>query len=606
MGQYFNSDRFYKYGLGVFRLLAAVYLAWRVSPPGSAPAAAAENLIAYWESMRWMGHAYIGVIGATVNVDVLSFKANLALLLLAGAFCVWDVRTHDLSSVIYLMKTFGGDYFAGKLDTTEWRLVLLFVFGLFGPAALCSQGDLQAVSTSYLRILCILFGMQLFCEYGDNHWEQYMFFRHRYSYEVTSLGLALLAPLQAHELAVLQFDMVICLFYRVGNLCIILLVNAYMSRLFVRLVLKLHSLLIGVPVMLVSDPELVSLVLRESNRKGEALEKYSSVPAWRPILSLESEDGPQWRTMSADFHSILHRLPPVSTLSEIAARNVKALKESHGDGSVIEANALVKLTIETYLEYVLRCRWRPAFDVFVAASWEWRKEIAIKGRGDMAVKTEAVRLFVSLLKETDAAHSLWGLFGDRWHEPQYYSLILQPFVISPSINVGKLNVEACVVDVVTAYIVAVIKIYYCSGDVMVSVQLSPAGTSLEAAMRSLHPFPLFERYVDHDLSLDGKTVDIKANTQVEMFLPDLKNSTRWPLFGAGERACAGRHLALPFLKVVHEELTPLAHFDPRCNHLYSGRSNDGNLTVGESIYFVRTIGTIIAQRLYARLTTSKW
>ena len=136
---------------------------------------------------------------------------------------------------------------------------------------------------------------------------------------------------------------------------------------------------------------------------------------------------------------------------------------------------------------------------------------------------------------------------------------------------------------------------------MVSVQMSPAGTTLETAMRLLHPFPLFERYVDHDLTLDGKTVAIKAHTQVEMFLPDFRNSTKWPLFGAGERACAGRHLALPFLKIVHAELTPLPYFDPRRNHLYSGRGNDDNLSVSESIYFVRTIGATIANRLYARL-----
>lgn len=140
-----------------------------------------------------------------------------------------------------------------------------------------------------------------------------------------------------------------------------------------------------------------------------------------------------------------------------------------------------------------------------------------------------------------------------------------------------------------------------TGDIMVAVQISPPGTSLETAMRQLHPFPLFERYVDHDISIDGgKTVAIKANTQVEMFLADFKNNLKWPLFGAGDRACAGRHLALPFLKILFLELSSLPNFDPKRNHLYSGRSNDNNLSFAEMKYFLKTIATIILERLYNR------
>lgn len=430
MGKFFSPDRLYKYGYGVLRLAAVVCFAFLVYPDSS--------VADYLRSFRWIGHAYIGIIGAAVNVNIVSFRTNLSMLLVGGAFCCWDVWRHDLSIVIYLMKTFGGDFFAGKLDTTEWRLVLLFVFGLFAPAVLFyTQGGMRTISESYVRILFILFSLQLFCEIGDNYLEQYKFFRHRYSYEVTGLALVLLCPLKAHELAVVQFDMVVCLFYRISNFAIIVFVNAYMSKLFSTIVLKLHSFIIGVPVVMVSDAELASAVLRESNRKGEALEKYSSVPAWKPIISLESEDGPLWKEMSGNFHRLLQRLPPVGHLSEIAQRNVSALVESHSDGRVIDANALAKLTIETYLEYVLGCKWRPEFEIFVEASWQWRKEIAIKGKGDVGTKTKAIDLFLSLLKNENSVHSLWDIFGDNWHKPEYYSLILQPFLISPSINVGK-------------------------------------------------------------------------------------------------------------------------------------------------------------------------
>jgi hypothetical protein len=584
---HFSSDRFYKYGFGLLRLFCLVCFAFAVAPSGpEGSPGPAEAFAEYLRSWRWLGHAFIGTIGAVVNVSVVSFSANMGLLLTAGAFCVWDVRAHDLSIVVYLMKTMGGDFFAGKLDTREWRLVLFFVFGLLGPAALLlfprpeqsqEQGLGQegpASPEAYLRILLLLFCLQLFCEYGDAHLEHFKFFRHRYSYEVTGLALLLLVPLARHELLVVQFDMVICLFYRLSNLSIIVVINAYLSRLFSLLALSMHAFLVGVPVLNVTDPELASLVLRESSRKGEALEKYSSVPAWRPIVSLESEDGPLWRDMSVRFHALLQRMPSVAALSDTAGRNIRALKEeAAASGSVIDANALVKLTIATYLEYALGISWRPEFQLFVEASWEWRKEIAVKGIADVSVKQRTVKLFLSLLKEAD--NSLWDVYGDKWNEPEYYSLILQPFIISPSINVG---------------------------DTLVALHMSPPGTSLDTAMRLYHPFPLFERYVDHDISLDGgKTVAIKAHTQVEMFLSDFRDSTKWPVFGAGERICAGRHLAMPFLKLLVAELSPLPNFDPLKNHLYSGRSNDDTLTLAQSLYFVKTIGSIIAERFYHRI-----
>eukprot|EP00957_Ditylum_brightwellii_P134033 10219230-Ditylum_brightwellii.AAC.1 len=67
----------------------------------------------------------MGSIGAGVNVQVLGFKGNLAMLLAAAAFCVVDAGK-DHSVIVYLMKTFSGDFLAGKLDTAEWKLVLFW------------------------------------------------------------------------------------------------------------------------------------------------------------------------------------------------------------------------------------------------------------------------------------------------------------------------------------------------------------------------------------------------------------------------------------------------------------------------------------------------
>ena len=47
---------------------------------------------------------------------------------------------------------------------------------------------------------------------------------------------------------------------------------------------------------------------------------------------------------------------------------------------------------------------------------------------------------------------------------------------------------------------------------------------LEAAMRQMHPFPIFERFVEKDVVVKGK-VAVRAGTQVMMFTSDFKDAT---------------------------------------------------------------------------------
>ena len=185
-----------------------------------------------------------------------------------------------------------------------------------------------------------------------------------------------------------------------------------------------------------------------------------------------------------------------------------------------------------------------AFEPLVAASWEWRKEIAVRARADVGLKRQAVDIVVNDLLKGHPA--LWRLFGDKWSQPRYYSLILQPFLVSPAINVG---------------------------DIAVAMKANPK-LSLDAAMRQMHPFPIFERWVEKDVVVRGK-VAVRANTQVIMFTADFRDSkTVWPAFGAGPRACAGTTLALGLLQAMHSQMLGKAvyvhppHSVPASTRLY--------------------------------------
>jgi hypothetical protein len=99
---------------------------------------------------------------------------------------------------------------------------------------------------------------------------------------------------------------------------------------------------------------------------------------------------------------------------------------------------VARFSLAVFVEYVFGRAWEEKFEVLVDASWAWRREIAVRGRADASVKRAAVRLVVDDLIRND--ERLWAMHGEAWREPRNYSLIMQPFLISPAINVGDVAV----------------------------------------------------------------------------------------------------------------------------------------------------------------------
>ena len=62
--------------------------------------------------------------------------------------------------------------------------------------------------------------------------------------------------------------------------------------------------------------------------------------------------------------------------------------------SVIDADAIARLSLSVFIEYLFKRDWEPRFDVLLAASWEWRKEIAVRGTANPGVKKAAGELVV--------------------------------------------------------------------------------------------------------------------------------------------------------------------------------------------------------------------
>lgn len=86
------------------------------------------------------------------------------------------------------------------------------------------------------------------------------------------------------------------------------------------------------------------------------------------------------------------------------------------------------------------------YTIFVNASWEWRKEISVRGKANYKTKLLAIEKLINILQEPEKyvinkesyerIQKIYSIYGEKWKLPKYFSLILQPFIISPCINTG--------------------------------------------------------------------------------------------------------------------------------------------------------------------------
>ncbi|CAK4705737.1 unnamed protein product [Aphanomyces euteiches] len=325
------------------------------------------------------------------------------------------------------------------------------------------------------------------------------------------------------------------------------------------IVFELLARIKGIPVVWIDEPALAAVVLKASSIKGEFLERTFSTPAWAPVISMESVDDPDWADMKLHLVTLMKALPPTTQLEEIAHRVTQDYMAKHDR---VDANGLVWISIATFYEWIFQ-RPFPTSCMFVCdATWEWRKQIAIKGQGDMALKLRTVEWIVDEVQNTSELHCL---FGDAWREPACYSLLLQPFFISPAINISDIAVT-------------IQKLY--RPDI-------PLATTINLAIDTAHPFVLLERYLEHGVS--DPLIEIAPGTHA--FIPvDVMTTDSVIRFGAGPRKCPGAHVAMACMAgIFTRDLVGSPKFQPSVGHLYSGRDQDGQETMSETLYQVTQV-----------------
>jgi hypothetical protein len=262
----------------------------------------------------------------------------------------------------------------------------------------------------------------------------------------------------------------------------------------------------------------------QSTNKGNFIETKLSRNAWKPIFSLESENGETWMILKERLFLLMKQLPSTTVLNDIICQTTNI------NSTVITSREIGLLTIRIFLQYIFgkfdsekieyhdKC-CQELYD----ASLEFRKEIALKGRGNYKKKQIAVDIIRAYLST-----SSYNLPDDIYS----VSVILQPFIISPAINVS---------------------------DIAIGWDLKQ---SVEANIIRNHPFPILER----EICINGKPYQVFIPTDELHILP----------FGYGMRQCSGKAIAAAFLERFFVTLIERNIFKPTENHIYSGRDNDNS------------------------------
>ncbi len=352
-----------------------------------------------------------------------------------------------------------------------------------------------------------------------------------------------------------------------------------------------------------SNPLLCAAILASSDKKGSFVEHLFAIPAWQPIYSIESEDGKRWKTLSLNCCQVFRTLQWKESLPLQVTSYVRALADEMSVDArcMMDAEQVSRTTLKILYEMLFEHAIKSEDEtLFYDASIEWRKEIALKGAGDRRVKHAFCQRLAQIIKTSRYGAGL----TEEHHESDpmlWLSVFAQPFILSPQINVSDIMVA------VFSFLRADPVMYEIVRKKAIEGDYAYLNAVIMESIRLKHPFPILERELCTEMSLEGKSYPI--GTQVFLIMDqfiqdtafnpqawldsDLKHPFEGLIFGAGKRMCLGKtlakHLMVELLKSMLI-LIPDIKIQPGLGHSYSGRDNDSNTSFRESLYQMKIFG----------------
>jgi len=305
--------------------------------------------------------------------------------------------------------------------------------------------------------------------------------------------------------------------------------------------------------------------------KGNFIEYQIATPAWKPIISLESVDNEKWIEVKKNFLTFTNILNVDNKINLISNYVEDYTNNYLISNHIIDSILISKIIVKSFCKFIFDIEINPNdLEILYQASIEWRKEIAIKGKGDIKIKLDAIKIILNYITNNN---KIYLIFNEDWKKPEYYSVILQPFIISPMINISDIMVS----------------LQLLLSNSFVSITEPITDELINKIIYSYHPFPILERF------------DPISNTQYFIPLDQLTKSNEYSdlyknlVFGSGPRKCNGQLYAYVILKkLTNIYFLNIKKFNPILNHKYSGRNND-NFNLQESIY----MGKIMLKILFS-------
>lgn len=299
------------------------------------------------------------------------------------------------------------------------------------------------------------------------------------------------------------------------------------------------------------------------NTKGKFIEYNIAIPAWYPIISIESTDNKEWNIVKKNFLYFNSKIKLNSNqLSSIISDKINDLLLQNIQ---IDSSWISKIVVYAFCKLIFDIELSESeLKLLYDGSIEWRKELAMKGIGNKLIKYKCVDKILDLIKSNKV---VYNIFEENWSNPEYYSVIMQPFIISPMINVS---------DIMVNYIKLIKNKKILLNDIITN-------DIINQVIYSYHPFPILERY------------DPQTNTQYFIPLDSLTNFNNYNdenkilVFGVGTRKCAGINFAYDILKTFFIIYNKHPNsFSPETNHLFSGRNND-KFVFDEQLYMIKIL-----------------
>lgn len=340
--------------------------------------------------------------------------------------------------------------------------------------------------------------------------------------------------------------------------------------------------------------------------KGFLIEELFACPAWSPILSIESVNGKMWETLKNNILNFKEHIPSIYKLGLIAKKEADELLIKK---EIIDSKLISKKTLKIFLKWLFcenhlttntnkennNDKQKTYENTFVNNDFDfinqfisedflermylnglqWRMELALKKKGNPIKKVDLINTIIEILKKSKFKNLL------DWEKPENYSIIMQPFIVSPMINFADISVAM-------------------KNNLDQYDKSEEFLGFLDHCLFVEHPFPIIERY-----NKDTNTQYIIDQRIMKETFPieDKKEVMKTLNFGTGIRSCLGKYFAKELFKNFFIDLIEKDFFQPHVGHLYSGRSNDKE-SFSESCYQISLLSGIfyneIKRNFFAR------